>query len=99
MQERADQGPCALAMALRGYERFILDLALMEQPDLMHRVLAYCVRVQTRFAMAILAPGGKFILGAGYGMGYDTPLQNAHALVEAARTYGVYRPDGSLMKG
>ncbi|MGE5224216.1 MAG: uroporphyrinogen decarboxylase family protein [Omnitrophica WOR_2 bacterium] len=213
---RADQGPGALALALRGYERFILDLATNEQPELIHRVLDFCVRVQARYALAlkeagahgtatgglgvsllsprlyrqiehpyecrfiqavnapdypvalhicgdatpiladmvatgapileldyktdmhrakeilrgkatflgpvnpeliwaarnpqevqeaarqaieILAPGGEFILGPGCALGYDTPADNIHALIEAAWKYGVYRPDGSLING
>ena len=204
---RADQGPGALAMALRGYERFILDLAQNEQPERIHQLLDYCVRVQQRYALAlkeagahgtaigglgvsllsprlyrqmeqpyerrliqavnqpdfpaalhicgdatpiladmvatgapileldyqtdlhsakqilkgkavflgpvnpelmweardpaeveasaraaiqILAPGGEFILGPGCALGYNTPPENIHALVESAWKYGVY---------
>lgn len=210
---RADQGPIALGLALRGYEQFLIDLAQFEQPALIHAVLDYCVRVQTRYALAlkeagahgtatggagvdiigprlyrqvehayecrfiaavsspdfpaalhicgdstlilsdmvatgapileldyktdmvkaketlrgkavflgpvnpellwaaddpqevsavareaihILAPGGEFILGPGCALGYNTPADNVHALVESARKYGVYNPDGSL---
>lgn len=209
---RADQGPGALALALRGYERFVLDLALFEQPELIHQVLDFCVRVQTRYALALreagahgtatgglgvsllspelyrsveqpyerrfiqavnqpdfpaalhicgdatpiledmvatgapileldyktdlhrakevlrgraallgpvnpellwragpgeveevarealelLAPGGGFILGPGCALGYDTPADNIHALIETACKYGVYRSDGLL---
>lgn len=213
IQGRADQGPVALGLALRGYERFLLDLAYMEQPELIHKVLDYCVKVQTRFALAlkdagahgtatggagvdiigprlyreielpyevrfvsavsspdfpvalhicgdstlilkdmvstgaplleldyktdmrtakdvlrgkatflgpvnpeliwvaedpqevedaarealaILAPGGEFILGPGCALGYNTPADNIHALIESARKFGVYNPDGSL---
>jgi MtaA/CmuA family methyltransferase len=212
---RADQGPGALALALRGYERFILDLALNEQPALIHKVLDYCVRVQTRYALAlkeagahgtatgglgvsllspqiyrqveqpyerrfiqavsrsefpaalhicgdatpilaemvatgapileldyktdirvakkilqgksvflgpvnpelmwetrdpqvvqeaarvameVLAPGGGFILGPGCALGYDTPAENMHALIETAWKFGQYHPDGSLKR-
>jgi len=211
---RADQGPVALALALRGYERFLVDLAQFEQPELIHKVLEYCVKVQTRYALAlkeagahgtatggagvdiigprlyrqlehgyekkfisqvnspdfpvalhicgdstlileemvatgapileldyktdmhkakevlrgratflgpvnpeliwsaknpaeveeaareairILAPGGEFILGPGCALGYDTPMDNIRALVEAAWKFGVYKPDGSLV--
>jgi uroporphyrinogen decarboxylase len=212
---RADQGPGALALALRGYERFLLDLAEAEDMGLIHRVLQYCVNVQIRYALAlkeagahgtatgglgvsllsprlyrkieqpyekqfiqavnrdnfpaalhicgdatpilegmldtgapileldyktdlkqakakaqgratilgplnpemiweaqdpgivldaaresieILAPGGGFILGPGCALGYDTPADNLHAIVEAAKRYGNYHNDGSLMK-
>ncbi len=211
---RADQGPGALALALRGYERFLLDLAEGEQMDLVNRVLEFCVKVQIRYGLAlkeagahgtaigglgvsllsprlyrqveqpcekrivqalnrddfpvalhicgdatpildgmldtgapvleldyktdlreakakssgkatilgpvnpellweardenlvmeaarqaieILAPGGGFILGPGCALGYDTPPANMHALVEAARRYGKYHQDGSLV--
>ena len=50
---RADQGPVALAAALRGYEQFILDMTLLEQPELIHKVLDYCVRVQVRYAAGV----------------------------------------------
>jgi uroporphyrinogen decarboxylase len=212
---RADQGPVALAAALRGYEQILYDLSLNEQPELLHKVLDYCVKVQTRYALAlkeqgahgtatggagvdfigphlhrqfehayerqfvqavnspdfpvalhicgdatlilqdmvdtgapileldyktdmrrakdllrgkctflgpvnpaliwgakspqavdeaareaieILAPGGEFILGPGCALGADTPAANIHALIEAARKYGQYNPDGSLQR-
>jgi MtaA/CmuA family methyltransferase len=210
---RADQGPVALFAALRGYEQFILDLTLNEEPELIAACLGYCTRVHTRYALAlrdagahgtsmgeagvdwigphlyrafaqprdvevvgavgsdafpvavhicgnateilpdmvatgaqileldyktdmrrakqvlrgratflgpvnpgliytstttapveeaaraaieVLAPGGEFILGPGCALGFDTPADNIHALVESARRYGVYRADGSL---
>jgi MtaA/CmuA family methyltransferase len=210
---RGDQGPVALFGALRGYEQFILDLALNEEPELIARVLDYCLRVHIRYtsalreagahgtsmgeagvdwigpqlyrafaqprdaevvaavgrpdfpfavhicgdatpilpdmvatgaqileldyktdlrrakevlrgkttflgpvnpglifssptpgpveeaaraAIEVLAPGGEFILGPGCALGFDTPADNIHALVESAWRYGVYRPDGSL---
>jgi MtaA/CmuA family methyltransferase len=213
---RADQGPIALGLALRGYEQFLIDLAQFEQPELIHKVLDYCVRVQTRYAWAlreagahgsatggagvdiigprlyrrvehpyecrfiaaanrpdfpvalhicgdatlilaemvatgapileldyktdmrkakdslhgkavflgpvnpellwsardpvevdsaareaigILAPGSEYILGPGCALGFNTPDENIHALVEAAKKYGKYRPDGSLCEG
>lgn len=211
---RADQGPAALFGALRGYEQFVMDLALNEQPELIRQTLEYCTRVHRRYAEAfreagahgtsmggagvdllgprlhreychpsatqviqavgsaeypfalhicgdateilpdmvatgaqileldyktdmhaakealrgrttflgpinpvllwgaespsevdaaarqaieILAPGGEFILGPGCALGLDTPPENVHALIESARKYGVYKPDGSLL--
>jgi MtaA/CmuA family methyltransferase len=210
---RADQGPAALYGALRGYEQFILDLQLDEQPELVRLTLDFCTRVQRSYAEAlreagahgtsmggvgvdligprlhrtfchpyarevieavsspafpyslhicgdstlilddmvatgaqmleldyktdmrlakdalrghatflgpvnpvtlwggrpedvelaareaieILGPGGEFILGPGCALGLDTPDDNVHALVETARRYGVYAPDGSLV--
>ena len=49
-------------------------------------------------AVEILAPGGEFILGPGCALGYSTPADNIHALLEAARKYGNYNPDGTLKK-
>lgn len=55
------------------------------------------VEEQAREAIEILAPGGGLILGPGCAMAPDTPAENVHALIEAARKYGRYRPDGSLI--
>ena len=55
------------------------------------------VTEKAREELAILAPGGGLILGPGCALGPQTPPTNIHALVEAARRYGVYRPDGSLV--
>ncbi len=54
---RGDQGPFSLALMLRGYETFMLDIALNEQPELIHRLLDYCRETATRFAMAQLEAG------------------------------------------
>jgi MtaA/CmuA family methyltransferase len=44
-----------------------------------------------REAVRILAPDYGFILGPGCAMSTETPPDNIHALVEAAKKYGVYR--------
>ncbi len=54
---RGDQGPFSLALMLRGYEPFLLDIALNEQPELIARLLDYCRATATRFAMAQLEAG------------------------------------------
>jgi uroporphyrinogen decarboxylase len=54
---RGDQGPFSLALMLRGYEPFLLDVALNEQPELIARLLDYCRETATRFAMAQLDAG------------------------------------------
>ena len=58
----------ALAMALRGYERFVLDLAQKEQPDLIHQVLDYAVQVQTRYALALKQAGAHGTATGGLGV-------------------------------
>lgn len=64
---RADQGPVALFGALRGYEQFIIDLELDEEPELIREVLDYCVRVHRRYAEALRDAGahGTSMGGAG----------------------------------
>jgi len=54
---RGDQAPGSLAGALRGYEQFIIDLALQEELDLIHRVLEYCAQVQVRYMLAMKEAG------------------------------------------
>ena len=70
---RADQGPGALALALRGYERFLLDLATMENPGAIHAVLSYCVKVQTRYAEALRAAGAHGTAIGGLGVSLLSP--------------------------
>lgn len=45
----------------------------------------------SREAIEILGEGGGLILGPGCALPPKTPLENVHALIEAARKYGVYR--------
>jgi uroporphyrinogen decarboxylase len=54
---RADQGPAALAAALRGYEQFIVDLAQNEQPEAIACLLDFCVQVQRRYMIALRDAG------------------------------------------
>ncbi len=49
--------------------------------------------------LAVLAPGGGFVLSPGCGLPADTPPANIRALVEVARRYGCYHPDGTLLPG
>lgn len=51
----------------------------------------------TRQVIEQLAPGGKLILSPGCAVPVETPPENVHAMVEAARQYGRYAPDGSLI--
>jgi uroporphyrinogen decarboxylase len=54
---RADQGPAALAAALRGYEQFIIDLAQNEHTEAIARLLGFCVQVQRRYMTALRDAG------------------------------------------
>ena len=55
------------------------------------------VTAAARAELAILAPGGGLILGAGCALPPETPFENLHALVEAGRTLGRYDADGRPM--
>jgi len=70
---RADQGPGALAMALRGYERFVLDLATFEKPELIHQLLDFCVRVQVRYALPLREAGAHGTATGGLGVSLLSP--------------------------
>ena len=54
---RADQGPFSLACELRGMDNFMMDLALEEQPEKIHRLLDFCRRVTTSYALAQMDQG------------------------------------------
>lgn len=70
---RADQGPGALALALRGYERFLLDLAEGEQMGLVHKLLDFCVQVQRRYALALMEAGAHGTATGGLGVSLLSP--------------------------
>lgn len=56
------------------------------------------VEGKSRWAMDVLAPGGRFILGPGCAIAAETPEDNVTALVDSARRWGQYAPDGSLRR-
>ncbi len=70
---RSDQGPGALAMALRGYEQFILDLAQNDQPELISKLMDYCVKVQVRYAQALRETGAHGTAIGGLGLSLLSP--------------------------
>jgi uroporphyrinogen decarboxylase len=55
------------------------------------------VGARAREELAIMAPGGGFVLSPGCGLPPKTPPANIHALIETAARYGHYKPDGSLV--
>jgi MtaA/CmuA family methyltransferase len=55
------------------------------------------VIAQAKKELAIMAPGGGFVLSPGCGLPSKTPPANIHALIDAAERYGRYEPDGSLV--
>jgi uroporphyrinogen decarboxylase len=54
---RADQGPFSLACEIRGMSEFLLDIALNEQPDKIHRLLDFCRQACYRYAVAQIEQG------------------------------------------
>jgi uroporphyrinogen decarboxylase len=56
------------------------------------------VTLKSREELDILAPGGGLILGPGCALPPKTPHENVHTLIETARRYGRYNPDGRLQQ-
>jgi len=54
---RADQGPFSLAVALRGIEKFMLDLMEEEKHEAIHQLIDFCTEVYLRFAEAQMKSG------------------------------------------
>jgi len=54
---RADQGPFSLACEIRGMGEFLLDLAMGDKLDKVHRLLDFCRQVSERYAMAQIEQG------------------------------------------
>lgn len=54
---RADQGPFSLACEIRGMSEFLVDLALGEQPQQIHKLLEFCYQVTLRYALAQIEQG------------------------------------------
>ncbi|RPI28204.1 MAG: hypothetical protein EHM70_16970 [Chloroflexota bacterium] len=54
---RGDQGPFSLACEIRGMSQFMLDIALNEEPEKIHRLLDFCRQVVTRFCLLQIEQG------------------------------------------
>ncbi|MGD8598952.1 MAG: uroporphyrinogen decarboxylase family protein [Anaerolineae bacterium] len=54
---RADQGPFSLACEIRGMSNFLMDLALGEQLEQIHKLLDFCRQVAARYAQAQIDQG------------------------------------------
>ncbi|RME84231.1 MAG: hypothetical protein D6775_06100 [Caldilineae bacterium] len=54
---RADQGPMDLASQLIGMDTLLLEIALGEKPELIHRLLDFAREVATRYAFALIDAG------------------------------------------
>ena len=54
---RGDQGPFSLACEIRGMEAFMMDLAMGDELEKIHRLLDYCRQVTTRYCLAQIEAG------------------------------------------
>ena len=71
-------------------------LGMVDPANVLHRGTPELVDEKSHEALEVMAPGGGFILGPGCALVADTPEDNVTALVECARTHGVYRQDSTL---
>jgi uroporphyrinogen decarboxylase len=54
---RADQGPFSLASEIRGMDQFMMDIALGENPEQIHKLLDFCRQTVLRYALAQMEQG------------------------------------------
>ncbi len=71
-------------------------LGFVEPANVVGRGTTAMVKQECEAVIKVLAPGGGFILSPGCAVPIETPGDNMKAMVEAARAYGNYNPDGSL---
>jgi uroporphyrinogen decarboxylase len=84
--QKADQKICKAASAGK-----TTLLGPVDPGEVMARGTPELVIEKCREAINILAPGGGFILGPGCALPPTTPDENIHAMIEAAKNFGVYR--------
>jgi uroporphyrinogen decarboxylase len=83
-------GDCNLADLKRLYGRKLTLKGNLHTTDVMLKGSVADVVAASKKAIDDAAEGGRFILSTGDQCGRDTPDENLHAMVEAARTYGRY---------
>ena len=94
--EIAPMGDVDLAEVKRARGSQISLMGNLHTTDVMLRGTPETVRAAARDAILAAAPGGGFILSTGDQCGRETPDENIFALVEAAKEFGRYNPDGTL---
>jgi uroporphyrinogen decarboxylase len=72
-------------------------LGVIDPSDVIALGTPETVVARAREELAIMAPGGRFVLSPGCGLPPTTPPANVHALIETAKRYGRYNPDGTLV--
>ncbi len=88
--ETPPKGDCNLADLKRRYGGRMVLKGNLHTTDVMLRGTPEDVARAARGAIADAAAGGRFILSTGDQCGRDTPDENLHALVAAAREFGRY---------
>lgn len=91
-------GDCDLAELKRLYGNRLTLKGNLHTTDVMLRGRREDVVAAAKKALDDAADGGRFILSTGDQCGRDTPDENLFALVETARTYGRYLPDGRICR-
>jgi len=71
-------------------------LGMVDPANVIHRGTPELVEQKSKEALAVLAPGGGFILGPGCALVPETPENNVMALIECAAKHGNYNADGTL---
>ena len=69
-------------------------LGMIDPAQVMRLGTPDAVRQEARRMLAMLGPGGGFIIGPGCALPADTPVENVQALMECARREGTYGADG-----
>jgi uroporphyrinogen decarboxylase len=88
--ERPPMGDCDLAEIKRLFGRDIGLMGNLHTTEHMLHGTPEVVARESRWCIEVAAEGGGFVLSTGDQCGRDTPDENIHAMVEAARTHGVY---------
>lgn len=85
--------PNACKRAVRGR---VGVLGMLEPAHVLAEGTVEQVRAHAREILRVMGPGGDFLMGPGCALPGNTPRENIHAVMECARSDGVYAADGSL---
>lgn len=88
--ERPPMGDCDLAEIKRLFGRDISLMGNLHTTEHMLHGTPEIVARESKWCIDVAAEGGGFILSTGDQCGRDTPDENIMAMIEAAKTYGVY---------
>lgn len=89
-------GNCDLAALKRRHGTKLTLKGNLHTTEVMLRGSVDEVVRASRQAIDDAGAGGRFILSTGDQCGRDTPDANLRAMIDTARSYGRYRPDGTV---